>query len=142
MLNRWRMMVAALLTVCGLAGSASAQTAAPTITLDAAANGGSTIVAPGTLFAVSLPENPSTGYTWQLQPLAVPVVGVIGDRFVPETSSELRPGAGEHRLISFAALTPGTANLVLRLQRPGGAMASPSDTFSVTITVTPADRDQ
>ncbi len=135
-LSRWASIVVAILALSILPGLAVAQTETPTITLDASANGGSTTIVPGAVFAVSLAENPSTGYTWQLQPLGEVVVGVIGDRFVPE-SGDLRLGAGGRRVITFAALTPGTETLILRRLRSGEVTAAPSDTFSVTITVEP-----
>lgn len=134
MLNRRMIIAAFVIAACSLSGPVPAQQATPVITLDAAADGGSTTIAVGTMFAIALPENPSTGYSWKLQPLGVPVVGIIGDRFVPETT-EPKAGAPGTRTMTFAALSPGTAVLVLTLQRPWEDASPPSQTFKVTITV-------
>lgn len=132
MLTRRMLMACAVLLA--VSGSAFAQPASPTITLDAAANGGSTTIAAGTMFAIALPENPSTGYTWKQQPSPIPVVGIVGDRFVPETN-EPKAGAPGTRIMTFAALKPGTETIMLTLGRAWEDTAPPTETYKVTITV-------
>ena len=134
MLNRRTIFAAILMALCGLGGPVWAQSSTPMITLDANANGGTTRIAQGTMFAIALPENPSTGYTWKLQPLGVPAVGLIGERFVP-ASGEGQPGEGGTRVMTFATLSPGTAVIDLTLRRLGDETSPPTQTFQVTITV-------
>lgn len=138
MLNRRMRMAAVVFAACALNAPVWAQSSTPMITLDANANGGTTRIAQGTMFAIALPENPSTGYTWKLQPLGVPVVGLIGDRYVP-ASGETQPGEGGTRVMTFAALSPGTAVIDLAQQRQLDEASPPTQTFKVTITVASDD---
>ena len=59
-----------------------------------------------------LPENPTTGFRWQVQPSADPALRRIDDRFEPGSGSPL-PGASGTRVLKFAASSPGTVQLSL-----------------------------
>jgi inhibitor of cysteine peptidase len=69
----------------------------------------------GDTFAVRLPENPSTGYSWSLKQDGSPVCSKIGDSFSPPADSRPgSPGAHEWR---FRAEKPGTARIEMQLSR-------------------------
>jgi len=59
-----------------------------------------------------LPENPTTGFRWQVNPSADPALRRVDDRFEPGSGSPL-PGAGGTRVFTFAASSPGTVQLSL-----------------------------
>lgn len=105
-----------------------------TINLGRQDNGRTVTVAPHTTIVFSLPENPSTGYTWQLHPFTGPALVVTADSFTPSTS-EPRPGASGTRTINVFAEAPGMETVVLQLQRPWEKTTPPVEKLAVTITV-------
>lgn len=68
-----------------------------TIELNATDDGSSVATHPGQLVRVSLPELPSTGYSWRVLPGAQ----VVGDDFVLE--SAIGVGGGGLRIFTFLA---------------------------------------
>ncbi len=63
---------------------------------------------------IALPENGTTGYQWSVEP--------AGDKVVVETNTFLppedaAPGAAGRRVVTLRAISAGTANVGLRLQR-------------------------
>ena len=81
--------------------------------LDENHNGGSVDLVVGETFELSLAENPTTGYRWQVDPAPPPVLGVFSEKF---ESSGGALGAGGRRHWTFHAQGPGdgTLNLVYR----------------------------
>lgn len=73
-------------------------------------------VAPDDRVAVQLPENPSTGYRWELEPPDDAVLRLETDTLRPPTTSA--PGAGGIRVLEFRAQSAGLARIRLRLRRP------------------------
>lgn len=80
-----------------------------------------------------LPENPSTGYRWELQSLAGDILEIHGDHYQPP--AVLFPGAGGIHIFEFIAHAPGQALLRLRLTRPWETEHADAQTFDVTVTV-------
>lgn len=80
-----------------------------------------------------LPENPSTGYRWELQSFAGDILEIHGDHYQPP--AVLSPGAGGIRLFEFLAHAPGQVLLHLRLTRPWETERADAQTFDVTVTV-------
>jgi len=78
-----------------------------------------------------LPENPTTGFQWQLDQPG-DVLAVESSEFEPP--DEMRPGAGGQRHVVLRALRAGTATVRLRLQRAWESR--PESTFEVDIRVT------
>ena len=59
-----------------------------------------------------LPENPTTGFRWQVKPSVDRVLRPIDDHFEPGGGTP-SPGKGGHRVFRFAASEPGTVQLSL-----------------------------
>jgi inhibitor of cysteine peptidase len=80
---------------------------------------------------LSLPENPTTGYRWELKADGSPVCR-------PERDSSYQPpeggvGRGGVRTWAFAVVAAGTAGIELQYRRSFEAGAAPAKTFSVRV---------
>lgn len=84
----------------------------------------------GEVFALALPETPTTGYRWTISELAAPV-SMIEDEFTAPDS--MLPGAGGVRQWHFRAERPGTG--VLRADLVRRSDATPARSFDLTIEV-------
>ena len=88
---------------------------------------------PGDLIVIRLPENPTTGYRWELD--------VDDDRGVAlqdsDYSAASRPGIGGGGMRTFRlkARRPGTVRVELRLRRKWEPEEVAVDSFEVTIRV-------
>jgi predicted secreted protein len=96
-------------------GIASAQTAQPpaatsgqTMILSLKDNDQVIYVAPGTTVQVTLPENMSTGYGWQVEPINGTDVQVVSDT---HTDFQNKPGTDGQRVIVLQAGQSGSANI-------------------------------
>lgn len=127
--------VLAVLTACVFPSAAAADKEAvmAEIVLGQADSGRRTEIAPGSRIIVQLPENPSTGYSWQLEPVMGDAV-TLESNALQTTLSAAAPGAGGSRAFVFLAQSPGTALLRLHLKRPWEAKAA-AKTFEVTVQV-------
>jgi inhibitor of cysteine peptidase len=84
----------------------------------------------GETIKLGLPENPTTGYRWQLRSSGGPVLELAEHDFVPSRETV---GAGGLRCWTFRAVRAGVARLELEQRRSWERQAT--DTFSVTISV-------
>jgi len=98
------------------------------IALDDKANGSSVPVSVGTELDLTLAENPTTGYRWQIAQEPTPCCVLLGDRFVPGQ----RTGAPGLHTWRWRAAKPGTARLEMQLRRQWGGAGQ---TFAVTFVV-------
>ncbi|MDG6249660.1 protease inhibitor I42 family protein [Methanocalculus sp.] len=110
------------------------QTPAPPVSLhmfDATNDGGSYTFEPGEIIRITLAENPTTGYSWDM---AVPAgLTLKRDEFIaPDT--ELAGAPGTH-VWEFEAGAPGTYIVEGKYLRPWEADAEPAETFTLTIIV-------
>lgn len=85
----------------------------------------------GEVVTVRLPENPTTGYRWQLEPLDGDVLAPLDDQYV---AGSALAGAGGARTLRLSAARSGQAQVVLSLRRSWEKKA-PIRTFSVTVSV-------
>jgi len=92
-------------------------------------NGGKRRLRVGDVFEVTLPENPTTGYRWQLHSPVGPVLEVEDDSFAGPSSGMI--GAGGLRSWRFRVLKEGLARLVIDNRRSWEP--APIGTFEVTI---------
>jgi len=92
-------------------------------------NGGKRKLRVGDVFEVTLPENPTTGYRWQLHSPVGPVLEVEDDSFAGPSSGMI--GAGGLRSWRFRVLREGLAHLVIDNRRSWEP--APIGTFEVTI---------
>ena len=116
------MVLAIALTAC----------AAGAGTLTEADDGQTISVKVGDTFAIELPGNPSTGYSWNgsADPAVVELTGEPA--FEPDSDAI---GAGGTITLIFEAVETGEAELELQYSRVWESV-QPLDTFSVTVVVT------
>ncbi|MCP1662502.1 MAG: hypothetical protein D5R99_04010 [Methanocalculus sp. MSAO_Arc1] len=102
------------------------------LTFDQANDGETVTLDTGSRFAISLPENPTTGYTWDLD--VPPGIALVDDEFIPEETGLM--GAPGTHIWTFEARTPGTYTIDGKDIRPWEPEAAPADTFTLTVVVT------
>jgi inhibitor of cysteine peptidase len=124
---RKRVSLIAAAAVLLLAGTAFA---ARTLTIGPKANGTTVRLKAGDTLRVSLPGNPSTGYTWQVVKVDRKVLKPAGYVFKPHAS---RPGAGGVETRRFTALKAGTTRLKLGQTQSGSGQIA--KTFLVVVAV-------
>ena len=105
------------------------------VTVTSGDNGKSLDVQVGDEIVVSLAENPTTGFRWELQGPAGNALAPAGDTF--ELAPNPSVGSGGTHQFKFSAKAPGAATIVLRLQRPWVRDQPALQTFSVDISVSP-----
>jgi inhibitor of cysteine peptidase len=120
------------LALAVLAGTAGCRP--QTVNLDANGNGESVETTVGGRLIITLPANPSTGYTWEVQGGAAPVLELVGEPEFTSDNPDLL-GAGGSLTLTFRAAQPGTTTLVLVYHRPWETDVEPLDTFTVRVTV-------
>jgi inhibitor of cysteine peptidase len=69
------------------------------------------------VFSISLPENPTTGYSWEGQ-IDKRFLSLKGRNFAPSAKRESLVGGGGTVTYFFLPLKPGQTELVLRSKRP------------------------
>jgi len=122
-----RVSLIAAAAVLLLAGTAYA---ARTVTIGSKANGTTVHLMAGDTLRVSLPGNPSTGYTWQVVKVDRKLLKPAGYVFKPAGS---RPGAGGVETRRFTALQAGTTRLRLGQTQSGSGHVA--KTFLVIVAV-------
>jgi inhibitor of cysteine peptidase len=98
--------------------------------LGPAENGQGITVKLGTVFAVDLPENPTTGYRWQVA--SDDGLKLAEDKY--ESSAE-RPGAGGVRHLRFQAAKKGDSQIHAELRRVWETEVPPVKTWSLRVRV-------
>jgi inhibitor of cysteine peptidase len=83
---------------------------------------------------VTLAENPSTGYKWELLARPEPVCVIVNDAYVANTAIGTVGNGGEHHW-EFRAVDKGTATVSLAYRRPWEKDAAPAQTFTLTLAV-------
>jgi inhibitor of cysteine peptidase len=101
------------------------------IQLDESHNGGTVSAAVGSTVIVRLPENPTTGYRWQID--AAAGLTMLGDDFSPADSST---GAGGVRHWRLLAASIGSFQFTASLRRPWETSVMPQAQFRVSIHAT------
>lgn len=71
----------------------------------------------GEEIAVTLPENPTTGYRWVVETVTGDITLVSSDFAPPASAPGAKPGAGGHRTIQLRAGGSGHGELRLRSER-------------------------
>lgn len=86
-----------------------------------------------TRMVITLPENPTTGYTWIWGQMGTGHIEIAADRFIPPESS--LAGAPGERELTFIGTVPGHVTLTLSCIRPWeeNSTASGSVIYSVTV---------
>jgi inhibitor of cysteine peptidase len=88
----------------------------------------------GDTVSIRLPENPTSGYRWNLEQVTDDLVSVDSSEFDQSPGSGVG-GAGV-RTIKLSAGAPGLTHVVLKNQRPWERTAVPVDQFEATFNIT------
>ena len=80
-----------------------------------------------------LPENPTTGYTWQLH--TSPGIVIVNESYVPDDSTGRLVGSGGTRIWEMIAVQPGIQDISGIHARPWESMAGNQSSFSLTLDV-------
>jgi inhibitor of cysteine peptidase len=89
----------------------------------------------GQELAVALPDNPSTGYVWQLRDIDDAILHQEGSPQFRPNNSDIMPGAPGTSVWTFTAAAPGSTRLTLISVHPWEQGAAPAQQFSITVTV-------
>jgi len=102
------------------------------ITLDQSANGTEVSLSRGQQMELALPENPTTGFRWELLQTGAPVLAAEGSSFEAPQGA---PGKGGIRRWRFHAARAGSGTLELAYRRSFEPAKPPSQTFLVHLRV-------
>lgn len=95
--------------------------------------GGEYEVPLGETVSLRLPENPTTGYRWEVESLDNSILGPPASDFWP--SGEPSVGTGGTRIFTFEARSPGVTLLRLILKRSWESKQQAADHFEITVQV-------
>jgi inhibitor of cysteine peptidase len=95
-------------------------------------NGHTVKLAVGDELELSLSENPTTGYQWELTAKAEPVCKLVKDDFEAPTRT---PGSGGVHRWQFRAVQPGIGKIALQYRRSWEEGAAPARSYQVTVHV-------
>ena len=88
----------------------------------------------GSQLVITLPGNPSTGYSWEVKSMDAAILGVVGEpQFVSDNTNLV--GAGGQLSLTFEALKAGSTTLELVYHRAWETDIAPLQTFTVKVTV-------
>lgn len=92
-------------------------------------------LAAGDRLVVSLPANPGTGYSWEIQPAPDETILKLVDE--PQFSAQDTNKVGAPGLLSFSfdALSPGETSLNLVYHRAWETGVPPLETYEVTVVI-------
>jgi inhibitor of cysteine peptidase len=107
----------------------------PEIQLTMSDRGRLIAVKPGDTLVISLDENLTTGYEWELAPISSQIVELIDSRYLQKTRAAL--GGGGTREIRFRAKAPGQAPIQLQLRRSWEPANAAVDRFDVDVQIAP-----
>jgi inhibitor of cysteine peptidase len=103
-----------------------------TVTLTNTDNGKSIQLRQGEELVLRLPENPTTGYRWEME-RAEDILEQVADTYTPDPNIQF--GSGGTRELRFRARAPGTGRLELKHWQAWEGERSVTERFGVEITV-------
>lgn len=84
---------------------------------------------------ITLPSNPSTGYSWNVFQIDSAQLNQVGEtEFIPENEKPL-VGQGGAEKLQFLVIAEGKSTLILVYHRPWEEGVEPLETFSIEIVV-------
>jgi inhibitor of cysteine peptidase len=87
----------------------------------------------GDELVVRLPENPTTGYRWQLDSSGSGFLALRNDEF--ELPADVAMGASGTRILTFQATSPGVGHLHLELRREWEQGQPPIQDFPISVLI-------
>ena len=106
--------------------------ASDVVRLDQAADGREIALRPRQMLEIALPENPTTGFRWEIRTAGTPTCADRGSSF--DAPSGGGPGAGGTRRFLFEAVQVGVGQLAL-VYRRSWEDKPPARTFNLTVRV-------
>ncbi len=97
-------------------------------------NGSEVTLAVGEAVELSLPENRTTGFRWELKAQAGPVCALVKDEFEPAIGP---PGQGGVHRWQFQAIRAGSGEIQLQYRRHWEQNAAPARNYRVSVRVNP-----
>lgn len=91
------------------------------------------VVPPGETVSLRLPENPTTGYRWEVESFDNNILGPPASDFWPP--GEPSVGTGGTRIFTFEARSPGVTLIRLILKRSWESKQQAADRFEITVQV-------
>ena len=119
-----------LLSVCCVGCSRSSMT----IDADKSYSGRTLDLRVGDGVKVTLAENPTTGYKWELLARPEPICVIVSDAYVANTAVGTVGAGGVHNW-DFRAVDKGTTTVSLAYRRPWEKDVAPVQTFVLTLVV-------
>ena len=104
------------------------------LTVDRKDNNTQVVLAVGQELQVALPENPTTGFRWQMRAPGEPVLELLDDKFDSPASGVGRGGTRRWR---FKAAQKGSAGIEMVYRRASEPDQSPAETFRLAVRVEP-----
>jgi len=105
----------------------------PQLMLTEKDQGKSITVKAGDTITVTLNENPTTGFRWEVEKYDADIIALRNSSFVPPATSS--PGAGGEHVFMFEGKKPGTAQLALELKRNWQASDAVTKRYAVSVSV-------
>ena len=124
------MLSVILLSVCCVGCSRSSMT----VNADKSYSGRSLDLRVGDGVKVTLAENPTTGYKWELLARPEPICVIVSDAYVANTAVGTVGAGGVHNW-DFRAVDKGTTTVSLAYRRPWEKDVAPVQTFTLTLVV-------
>lgn len=100
--------------------------------VDRSYNGRQVTLAVGEVVEISLAENPTTGFRWDLKVKPEPACAFVKSTFEPATGP---PGKGGTHRWQFQAVRSGTGEIELEYRRPWEHNTPPAQTFKLSVRV-------
>lgn len=130
-------VVVTMLGACGSKGDDTSSTESPAAGEVTATASGPVALKVGQVLVVTLPSNPSTGYSWTIS--TAPDGAVLtqnGELTYAATNPDVvMPGSGGTETVRFTATAAGTTTIVLDYRRPWETDVPPVDTVTLDVTV-------
>jgi len=104
------------------------------IELNEASGSASQAVAQQDEVVLSLAENPTTGYRWELTQSGAGKLELVHDGFVAGAGGNA-PGAGGRRVVRFVARGPGQVQIEAVKKRAWETHAAPTETLAFRIVI-------
>ncbi len=122
-----------LIILLALASCGQSDGVPPPVALTEIDSGAQVVLRQGQTLAVSLPENASTGYRWEIVPGAGSILSAQGDSYVAADPGAI--GGGGVRTFTFMAAASGNAVLQIILHQPWMTGVAPARTFEAAVAV-------
>ena len=128
---------------CASPGGSGAGTQPAAVAIDKTAAGSTVELVPGQRLTVTLPGNPTTGFTWEMMPGAGSILASQGEVQFTATSpgASAKLGAGGSYRFNFVAVATGSAPLKFVYRRSFEKDVASAESFEVTVMVGKRDSD-